>query len=135
MTPLVDVCLVLLIIFMVVTPMLVEGVGVKLPETTDPDRLPEIESQLEVAITSSGQVFVGAQPVPSDGLPALLRDLYEGLPDRRVVIRADQRLAYSDVREVMRLVHRAGWTGAGVETRKREEVCRSPSPLPGSRCS
>jgi biopolymer transport protein TolR len=118
-TPLVDVCLVLLIIFMVVTPMLVDGVEVALPETTAPDRMPEGGRQLDVSIRQDGSVYVGKQWVPKGELQAALRVLHQEAPERSVVVRADQRLAYVEVRDVMRLVNRAGWTGAGVETRRR----------------
>ena len=69
-TPLVDVCLVLLIIFMVVTPMLQAGVDVALPETLDPPKMPEGGKQLNIAIKSDGQVYVGQQWVPTESLLA-----------------------------------------------------------------
>jgi biopolymer transport protein ExbD len=121
-TPLVDVCLVLLIIFMVVTPMLTDGGDIALPETIAPDRLPETSRQLDVAIDRGGQVFVAHRPVPVDRLQVVLQDLYERSPDRRVVIAADARLAYDQVRHLMRMLNRVGWRGAGIETRQREDV-------------
>jgi biopolymer transport protein ExbD len=117
-TPLVDVCLVLLIIFMVVTPMLQQGVDVALPETIKPDRMPEGGQQLDIAIKQDGTVYVGAQYVPKESLPAALRDIYNQTPEKDVVIKADKRLKYKDVREVMQLVNRAGFPGAGIETHK-----------------
>jgi biopolymer transport protein ExbD len=119
-TPLVDVCLVLLIIFMVVTPMLQAGVDVALPETTDPPKMPEGGKQLNIAIKSDGQVYVGQQWVPNESLLAALRDIYNQTPDKQVVIKADKRLKYKDVREVMQMVNRAGFSGAGIETHKRD---------------
>jgi biopolymer transport protein TolR len=119
-TPLVDVCLVLLIIFMVVTPMLQQGVDVALPQTVLPERMPEGGKQLDVAIKQDGTVYVGAQYVPKDNLLPTLRDLYNQSPDKDVVIKADERLKYKDVREVMQLVNRAGFTGAGIETQKKD---------------
>ena len=119
-TPLVDVCLVLLIIFMVVTPMLQQGVDVTLPDTTLPERMPEGGKQLNIAIRQDGSVYVGQQWVPKESLLAALRDIYNQTPDKDVVIKADKRLKYKDVREVMQLVNRAGFAGAGIETHKKD---------------
>jgi biopolymer transport protein ExbD len=113
---------VLLIIFMVVTPMLVDGVEVALPETTAPERLPESAGQLDISIRHDGTVYLARNPVPTERLFAALGDVHERSPDQKVVIRADARLPFERVREVMRLVQRAGWRGAGVETRRREST-------------
>src|SRR5271157_760814 len=64
-TPLVDVCLVLLIIFMVVTPLLQSGIPVQLPETGKPEKYPEIAKQIKVAITEDGKIFINQDWVPS----------------------------------------------------------------------
>ena len=119
-TPLVDVCLVLLIIFMVVTPMLQQGVDVALPETTAPERMPEGGRQLDIAIKHNGEIYVGQSWVLEENLLTALRDVYNQSPERDVVIKADKRLLYKDVRDVMQIVNEAGFTGAGIETHKRE---------------
>src|SRR5262245_41574021 len=119
-TPLVDVCLVLLIIFMVVTPMLQQGVDVSLPDTVNPPKMPEGGKQLNIAIKSDGSVYVGQQWIPNESLLTALRDIYNQTPDKSVVIKADKRLKYKDVREVMQTVNRAGFPGAGIETHKRD---------------
>jgi biopolymer transport protein ExbD len=119
-TPLVDVCLVLLIIFMVVTPMLQQGVDVQLPETADPAKMPEGTKQLDVALKQDGTVFLGEKWVPQEGLAAALRDVYAQSPDKDVVIKADGRLPYREVRQLMRAVQKAGFANVGLETRKRE---------------
>jgi biopolymer transport protein ExbD len=119
-TPLVDVCLVLLIIFMVVTPMLQKGVDVKLPETTQPDKMPEGQKQLNVAIKSDGSVFVEQNWVPSDNVKAFLQDIHTQTPEKNVVIKADKRLKYKDVRKLMQLINEAGFSRVGIVTEKEK---------------
>src|SRR5919112_6873081 len=83
-TPLVDVCLVLLIIFMVVTPMLQNGVDVTLPETVNPDKMPENQKQLTVAIKADGNVFVGQNWVTAENLKARFEEEHASNPDKDV---------------------------------------------------
>ncbi len=113
-TPLVDVCLVLLIIFMVVTPMLQKGVDVALPETQKPEKMPENERQLVVSIKQDGSVFVGQDWVTDENLPARFEEVYGNNPDRDVVVKGDRRLKYKRVRQVMRLINEAGFTRVGL---------------------
>jgi biopolymer transport protein TolR len=115
-TPLVDVCLVLLIIFMVVTPMLQQGVSVTLPETTKPAKIPENQRQLTVSIRQDGGIFLKEKPIPEDNLQAELAAVHEQSPDREVVVKGDRRLQYKDVRNVMRLINEAGFTRVGLVT-------------------
>ena len=122
-TPLVDVCLVLLIIFMVVTPLLMEGKPVQLPQTDDPEKMPEGAKQVDIAIMVDGSVHIGDTWVPDkEQLKARLADIYTATPDKDVVIKADRRIKYRDVRDVMRLVNEAGFTGVGLATEKTEEA-------------
>jgi biopolymer transport protein TolR len=113
-TPLVDVCLVLLIIFMVVTPMLQTGVDVSKPETPNPTKMPENQKQLAVAIKSDGNVFVGQNWVPKENLEATFEEIQATSPDKEVMIKADRRLKYKDVRGLMRLVNEAGFSRVGL---------------------
>jgi TolR protein len=117
-TPLVDVCLVLLIIFMVVTPMLQQGVDVKLPETANPDKMPESQKQLNVAIKADGNVFVGQNWVTNDNLKARFEEEHAENPDKEVMIKADERLKYKQVRELMQTINEAGFSRVGVVTKK-----------------
>ena len=119
-TPLVDVCLVLLIIFMVVTPMLQKGVGVILPQTLNPTKMPENAKQLTLAITQDGSVFVSQNWVPKENLKATLAEVHTSTPDKDVVIKADRRLKYKDVRSLMQLVNEAGFSHVGLITEKQK---------------
>jgi biopolymer transport protein TolR len=117
-TPLVDVCLVLLIIFMVVTPMLQKGVDVALPETHQPEKMPENSKQLDVSIKQDGSVFVGPNWVPNDQLAGALKGVHDQTPDKSVVLKGDRRLKYKRVREIMRFINEAGFSRVGLVTEK-----------------
>jgi biopolymer transport protein TolR len=113
-TPLVDVCLVLLIIFMVVTPMLQEGVDVELPTAGKPDAMPEEENQLTLAIDSKGDTYVGDLQVPPEDLKATLTNIYRLKPNRPVVLKGQRDLRYRQVRDFMKNVNEAGFTEVGL---------------------
>jgi len=114
-TPLVDVCLVLLIIFMVVTPMLQKGVDVQLPETAKPEKMPEGAKQITVAIKLDGTVYLEKEPLETKAEKVrAFKELFEKSPEKDVVIKADKRLKYREVREVMRVINEAGFAGVGL---------------------
>jgi biopolymer transport protein ExbD len=118
-TPLVDVCLVLLIIFMVVTPLLQSGHSVQLPETDQPEKMPEGAKQLDVAIEQDGSVFVGDKWITGDQLLATFQEIHDRNPEKNVVIKADSRLKYAEVRKLMKVINQAGFGGAGLVTHKK----------------
>jgi biopolymer transport protein ExbD len=118
-TPLVDVCLVMLIIFMVVTPMLQKGVDVQLPQTNQPEKMPEGQKQLTISIKyPDGNVFVNQNWVPPDRLEAALVEIHNQTPDKDVVIKGDRRLKYKQVRKLMQQVNEAGFSRVGVIAEK-----------------
>jgi len=119
-TPLVDVCLVLLIIFMVVTPMLQKGVDVAKPETKNPTKMPENQKQLDMAIKADGSVFLGQNWVPDQNLKAKLEEAHTSSPDKDVIIKADRRLKYKQVRKLMQMVNEAGFSRVGLVTEKEK---------------
>jgi biopolymer transport protein TolR len=118
-TPLVDVCLVLLIIFMVVTPMLQSGVDVNLPETTRPEKIQEGDTQISIALKADGQLFIGDQWVPKEHFARRMQDMNQQNPNREVRIKGDRYLPYKDIREIMKQVNEAGFTKAGLVTQKK----------------
>src|SRR5262245_59479045 len=91
-TPLVDVCLVLLIIFMVVTPMLQKRVDVNLPETGRPEKVQEGENQLTIAIKADGQVFINENWQPKESFEARMKEIFDQTPEKDVRIKADRYL-------------------------------------------
>ena len=119
-TPMIDVMLVLLIIFMVVTPMLQPGVDVNLPQTSTPEKMPETARQLTVSVKQTGNVFIEENWVPDENLEARFAEIYENEPDRQVVVKGDRRLKYKEVRRVMQLLNEAGFGRVGLVTQKEE---------------
>jgi biopolymer transport protein TolR len=101
-TPLVDVALVLLIIFMITAPMMVQGADVQLPRTQRMETLPE--SQLIVAVSESGVVSVNGEPVSLEDLEGRLSPLIT--PGRPVLFHGDERVAYGTVMQVMAIMQR-----------------------------
>ncbi|HPC82990.1 MAG TPA: ExbD/TolR family protein [Thermoanaerobaculaceae bacterium] len=120
-TPLVDVCLVLLIIFMVVTPMLQTGVPVQLPETNNPEKYPEGAKQQKVTIIEDGKIFLAKDDwVPNtQDLTRRIAEMVRETPDKEFVVKADKRLRYRQVREVMKAINEAGVTKVGLITTKK----------------
>jgi biopolymer transport protein ExbD len=106
-TPLVDVMLVLLVIFMVTAPMLTAGVTVDLPRTAAP-RLAPPEPPLELGLTRDGKLFLFKEEVAEPELEPRLAALHAETPDRALHLRADRGIEYGEVLRVMGLVHRAG---------------------------
>jgi len=100
-TPLVDVMLVLLIIMMVITPMLQQGISVRLPMATNTVPKPDTQEQTTVAIGSGGEIYVNAKPIRGSELAAKLTEILENKKDKLVFIRADQEARYSDVMDAM----------------------------------
>ncbi len=115
-TPLVDVCLVLLIIFMVVTPMLQAGVDVLLPQGSHSEKKPGQQGDLVVSIKADGTVFVGQQWIPDKDLPTYLRTEYQKDPSRSVMLKADKRINFGKVRLVMKAAHEAEFSRVAILT-------------------
>jgi biopolymer transport protein ExbD/biopolymer transport protein TolR len=121
-TPMVDVMLVLLIIFMVITPMLQRGVSVDLTRTDNPVPMPDAdkEDSLLVAITRDGKIFFGSDQIAgADQLTNLVKDRLANKTDKRVFIKADARTRYGNVVDVVDNVRAAGVDQLGLLTEQR----------------
>jgi biopolymer transport protein ExbD len=113
-TPLVDVCLVLLIIFMVVTPMLQKGVPVNLPITEEPEKTPDTEKQLQISVKADGSVYIGPNVVRKDQVEAALKELQERTPDREIAVKGDRLVKYGDVLDVLKALREVGFNDVGL---------------------
>ena len=114
-TPLVDVMLVLLIIFMVTAPMLQQGVDVNLPQANGKGMKARNE-RLVVTIDNSGRIFVGKQPVKFNTLKRKLKAIFEKRKEREVYFRADRGISYGLVVKVIAEIKNAGIDKLGMVT-------------------
>ena len=108
-TPMVDVMLVLLIIFMVAAPLMTVGVPVDLP-TTQADPIPQDNKPVIVSIDGEGRIFIGDTETASDNLAEQLQAATPGGPETRIYVRGDQTINYGKVMETMGLIKSAGFT-------------------------
>src|SRR6188768_1242803 len=100
-TPLVDVCLVLLIIFMVVTPLLQKGVPINLPVTDQPEKTPDTDKQLQISVKSDGSVYLGPQVVRKEQVESELKTIFQKTPDREIAVKGDRTVKYGAVLDVL----------------------------------
>src|SRR6201995_4495662 len=107
-TPLVDVMLVLLIIFMVTAPLMTSGVAVDLPKA-DAKPLNTDSQPLTVAINAAGKIFLQDQEVQLEELVGKLQAISQNNPDRRIFVRGDKELSYGRIMEVMGTITEGGF--------------------------
>jgi len=118
-TPFVDICLVLLIIFMVVTPMLQEGIQINLPYARHTEKKEDDDAHaIVVAVKNPDTIFVQKKPVPRDQFQAEMTEIHDRMPDKSVLIKADRMMKYGDVRKVMVETNQAGFTEVSLVTEK-----------------
>jgi len=113
-TPVVDVVLVLLIIFMVIAPQMRKGPDVNLPNTAKPNAQGDERGRILVSIDEAGGLWINDQPVAVEHFGEALNAAVGAEPDPRVVIRGDAKLNFLQVREVMLAVEQAGFRGVGL---------------------
>ena len=128
--PMADIMLVLLIIFMVVTPMLQKGVSVDMAKVMNPRELPDADKDdaIIVAITRDGSLYLGSTKVVLDQITNQVKDRIANRLDKTVFIRSDARAKYGDVVKVVDEVRAAGVDNIGLLTEKVEQ--RRPGSAP-----
>jgi biopolymer transport protein ExbD len=119
-TPMVDIMLVLLIIFMVITPMLQKGVSVDMAKAANPRAMQDAEKDDAVllAVTRDGKIFLGTTPVASDEVTQKVKDMISGRLDKTVYVKSDARAKYGDVVKLINNVRAAGVDSLGLLTEK-----------------
>ena len=113
-TPLVDVVLVLLIIFMVMAPQMRKGPDVNLPNTAKPNSQGDERGRILVSIDESGGLWVNEQSVAPERFSETLRTAVGAEPNPRIVLRGDAKLNFREVREVMVAIEQSGFHGVGL---------------------
>ena len=133
-TPMVDVMLVLLIIFMVVTPMLQKGVSVDMAKVNNPVAMEDADKEdaILVSITKNNEIYLGADHVTLDALTTKVKDRLANKPDKRVYVKADMRARFGWVVGVVDTVRAAGVADLGLLTEQRKTTApAAPPATPG----
>jgi biopolymer transport protein ExbD/biopolymer transport protein TolR len=129
-TPMVDVMLVLLIIFMVITPMLQKGVSVDMAKVNNPVAMQDADKEdaLLVSVMRNGDIFFGTDKLPSaDGLTSKVKDRLTNKVNKTVYVKADARAHYGDVVKVVDAVRSAGVDDVGLLTEQRKSTPNPPT--------
>lgn len=121
-TPLVDVVLVLLIIFMIVTPQLENDIQVDLPQilNIDPDKKKDFDS-LEVSLAKDGRIVIDKVIYRLDELPSYLKAVRQESPSRKLALRVDKGHRFKDVRDLIAKIREAGYNGAALMVSERQK--------------
>jgi biopolymer transport protein ExbD len=129
-TPMVDVMLVLLIIFMVVAPMLQTGVSVALPQSKYPEPDPNIikDTSAVVSITPDDKIFFGRDPVVKDDLARKIDNMLKDKPpaEQVVYVKSDKLVKYGTVVGVIDMIREAGYDRIGLVAEKEKETGAPP---------
>jgi biopolymer transport protein ExbD len=130
-TPMVDVMLVLLIIFIVITPMLSKGISVDMVKANNPSKMQEADKEdaVVVAISRDGRTYLGTDQMTPDSLPGKVKDLLTNRLDKTVYLRSDARARYEKVVEVVDNLRSAGVDQLGLLT---EEVSKEGQQPPAT---
>jgi biopolymer transport protein ExbD/biopolymer transport protein TolR len=129
-TPMVDVMLVLLIIFMVVTPMLQHGTSVDMAKTHNPRNMQDADKEdaVLIAVTRDGRVFLVTNQIAASELAPKVKDLIAARADKTVYVKSDARAKYKEVVDVVDNVRAAGVSDLGLLTDKIEDSSSAAKP-------
>ena len=129
--PMADIMLVLLIIFMVVTPMLQKGISVDMAKVNNPEQMPDADKEdaLLVSITRDGKVYFGSEQIADvDSLTTKVKDRLANKADKRVYVKADMRARFGGVVRVVDSVRAAGVDDLGLLTDQKKTTTPPPAP-------
>jgi len=131
--PMADIMLVLLIIFMVVTPMLQKGVSVDMAKVNNAEEMQaaDRDDAILVAITRDGSIYLGTQKIALDQITNLVKDRLANRLDKTVFVKSDARAKYGDVVKVVDEVRAAGVDNLGLLTERAEKKNAPPPPPTG----
>jgi len=127
-TPLVDVVLVLLIIFMVITPMLQIGAAVRMPVTDNPDEVKREQKQLLVSLRADLSVWIENEKISlhlyndTRGMDNRFKEMFLNNPGRKMLIKADKSLTYKDVRVLLKRIQGIGFNDVGLIVDRTKKV-------------
>jgi len=128
--PMADIMLVLLIIFMVVTPMLSKGLSVELAKVNNPADMPDADKDdaVIVGISEAGDVYLGSAKSDVSQIADQVRDRISNKLDKTVFVKSDGRAKYGDVVKVVDEIRSAGVDNVGLITDRAEQTRRAPPP-------
>jgi biopolymer transport protein TolR len=132
-TPMVDVMLVLLIIFMVITPMLTKGAGVEKAQVNNPIPMPDADKEdaILVVVMRDGRIYLGTDRIQVEDLTNKVKDRLADKPDKRIYISADARAKYGAVVDVVDNVRAAGVDDVGLLTEQKHAGPATTKPPTG----
>jgi biopolymer transport protein ExbD len=130
--PMADIMLVLLIIFMVVTPMLQHGFSVEMAKVENPEEMQaaDRDDAILIAVTRDGRYFLGTTQVNLDDITGKVKDLLSSRLDKTVFVKSDARAKYGTVVKAVDEVRSAGVDNLGLLTEKLETTRKAPPPPP-----
>jgi len=120
-TPLVDVCLVLLIIFMVVAPSLQEGAVVELPKVMAPDPKTKDVNAIDLTVALDGSVVLEKERIAPQDLVAKVTELHAKEPERQIILKLDEKMGYKKVRDLFKQVQDIGFKGVLLKVSEKKK--------------
>jgi len=131
-TPMLDMMLVLLIIFMVITPMLSKGISVDMVKTVNPVSMQAADKSdaIIIAVTRDGKTYLGTTQMPADQIPGKVKDILSSRLDKMCYIRADSRARYEKVVDVVNNLRAAGVDQLGLLTEQMQQKTKAAAATP-----